>query len=156
MERITMSIDEALAKEFDALIQKRGYGSRSEAMRDLLRREVESDRVKWEVRSHCVASLSYVYNHHLRDLAERLTATQHEHHDLVVSTMHVHLDHEHCLETVVLNGSTAAVKSFADRIKSERGVRHAAINLITVEPGDKHLGAGAHQHRGHMHLIPRS
>jgi CopG family nickel-responsive transcriptional regulator len=151
-----MTIDEALAKEFDALIAKRGYDSRSEAMRDLLRREVESDRILYEAHSHCVASLSYVYNHHQRDLGERLTAAQHEHHDLVVATMHVHLDHEHCLETTVLKGSTAAVHRFADRIKAERGVRHTAINSITVEPGDKHLGTGPHQHRGHMHLIPRS
>jgi len=156
MERITMSIDETLAKDFDALIAKRGYGSRSEAMRDLLRREVESDRIKYEARSYCVASMSYVYNHHQRDLAERLTAAQHERHDLVVATMHVHLDHEHCLETAVLKGSTAVVRGFADRIKAERGVRHAAINLVTVETGDKHALAGAHQHHGHMHLIPRS
>jgi CopG family nickel-responsive transcriptional regulator len=156
MERITMSIDEALAKQFDTLIAKRGYGSRSEAMRDLLRREVESDRIKYDARAHCVASLSYVYNHHQRALAERLTAAQHEHHDLVVSTMHVHLDHEHCLETTVLKGSTAAVCGIADRIKAERGVRHAAINLVTVETGDEHVLPGAHRHRGHMHLIPRS
>jgi CopG family nickel-responsive transcriptional regulator len=156
MERITMSIDEALAKEFDALIAKRGYGSRSEAMRDLLRREVESDRVKYEARAFCVASLSYVYNHHLRDLAERLTAAQHRRHDLVVATMHVHLDHEHCLETTVLKGGTAAVRGLADEIKAQRGVRHTAINLITVDPGDTHALPGAHRHHGHMHLIPRS
>jgi len=156
MERITMSIDEGLAKEFDTLIAKRGYGSRSEAMRDLLRREVESDRVKYEARSFCVASLSYVYNHHQRDLAERLTAAQHQRHDLVVATMHIHLDHEHCLETAVLKGSTAAVRRLADRIKAERGVRHAAINLVTVETGDEHALAGAHHHHGRMHLIPRS
>ena len=156
MERITMSIDESLAKEFDALIAKRGYGSRSEAMRDLLRREVEGDRIKYEARAYCVASLSYVYNHHQRDLGARLTAAQHEHHDLVVATMHVHLDHEHCLEATVLKGSTAAVRCFSDQVKAERGVRHTAINLITVEPGDKHIVPGAHQHHGHMHLIPRS
>ncbi len=156
MERITMAIDEALAKEFDALIAKRGYASRSEAMRDLLRREIEANRVRYEAKSYCVASLSYVYNHHVRDLAERLTGAQHEHHDLVVATMHVHLDHEHCLETVALKGPTAAVRSFAQRIEAERGVRHTQINLITVEPGDKHVMPGAHQHHGHMHLIPRS
>jgi CopG family transcriptional regulator, nickel-responsive regulator len=156
MERITMAIDEALAKEFDALIEKRGYGSRSEAMRDLLRREVEANRVRYEAKSYCVASLSYVYNHHVRDLAERLTGAQHEHHDLVVATTHVHLDHEHCLETAILKGSTAAVRALADRIKAERGVRHTAINLITVEPGDEHGLPGAHRHHGHMHLIPRS
>ena len=156
MERITMAIDEALAKEFDALIARRGYKSRSEAMRDLLRREVEANRVRYEAKSYCVASLSYVYNHHVRDLAERLTGAQHEHHDLVVATMHVHLDHEHCLEAAVLKGPTSAVRSLAQRIEAERGVRHAQINLVTVQPGDQHVVPGAHQHHGHMHLIPRS
>jgi CopG family nickel-responsive transcriptional regulator len=156
MERITMSVDEALAQEFDALIAKRGYTSRSEAMRDLLRREIEANRVAWEPRTQCVASLSYVYNHHVRDLAERLTGAQHAHHDLVVATMHVHLDHEHCLETVVLKGSTAAVRGFADAMRAERGVTHGQINLITVETGDRHALPGTHHHQGHMHLIPRS
>ena len=151
-----LSFREALSKEFDALITKRGYGSRSEAIRDLMRREVEGDRIKYEERAYCVASLSYVYNHHQHDLGERLTADQHEHHDLVVTTVHVHLDHEQGLETPVLNGSTAAVRRFADQVKAERGVRHTAINLITVEPGDKHIVPSAHHHHGHMHMIPRS
>jgi len=156
MERITMTIDEALARDFDNLIAKRGYGSRSEAMRDLLRREIEGDRVEHDARGHCIASFSYVYDHHVRDLAERLTAAQHEHHDLVVATMHVHLDHEHCLEVEVLKGATKAVRSFADRIGAERGVRHTAINLVTVEPSDGHAAAGTHHHHGHQHLVPRS
>jgi CopG family nickel-responsive transcriptional regulator len=157
MERITMSIEEKLAREFDALIAKRGYTSRSEAMRDLLRREVEANRVAYEARSHCVANLSYVYNHHERELSERLTEAQHAHHDLVVSAMHVHLDHEHCLESVILNGPTAAVRAFANAIQAERGVRHGHVNVVTVETGDAHAGAAAgHRHRGHMHLIPRS
>jgi CopG family nickel-responsive transcriptional regulator len=155
MERITMSIDEELAGAFDELIRARGYTSRSEAMRDLLRREVESQRVRYQPRALCVASLSYVYNHHVRDLAERLTLAQHEHHDLVVTTTHLHLDHEHCLESAFLKGSTAAVRAFADRILAERGVTHGQLNLITVESGDEHALAGAHRHHGHMHLTPR-
>jgi len=156
MERITMSIDEDLATAFDELIEARGYTSRSEAMRDLLRREVEAHRVKHEPKLPCVACLSYVYNHHVRDLAERLTAAQHAHHDLVVATTHVHLDHEHCLENVFLKGPTAAVRAFADGIRAERGVAHGQINLITVESGDAHLPSGAHHHHGHKHLTPRS
>ena len=156
MERITMSIDESLAKEFDALIAKRGYGSRSEAMRDLLRGELEANRIKYEPRKHCVASLSYVYGHHVRNLAQRLTGAQHARHDLIVSTMHVHLDHEHCLESVILKGSSAAVRAFADGIRAERGVTHSQLNLITVEAGDKHLLPGTHQHSGHSHLTPRA
>src|SRR4051794_29437758 len=104
MERITMSLDEKLSLEFDELIHERGYSSRSEAMRDLLRREIESRRQLKDVKSFCIASLSYVYNHHERHLADRLIETQHRHHDLVISTMHVHLDHDNCLETLVLKG----------------------------------------------------
>ena len=156
MERITMSIDEGLAREFDALAKRRGYASRSEAMRDLLRREVEANRVAYEARSFCVANLSYIYNHHERELAERLTEAQHAHHDLVVAAMHVHLDHDNCLESVILKGSTSAVRTLADRTRAERGVRHGQLNLVTVEPGDTHAGIGAHRHHGHMHLIPRS
>ena len=156
MERITISVDEKLAKEYDALIRKRGYASRSEAMRDLLRQYVEANRVAYEARSFCVANLSYVYNHHKRDLAERLMSAQHRHHDLVVSTMHVHLDHEHCLESVILKGPTASVRAFASATQAESGVRHGQANLVTVETGDAHAGQGAHHHHGHLHLMPRS
>ena len=159
MERITMSIDEGLAKAFDELINDRGYTSRSEAMRDLLRREVEGHRQGRDPRTYCVASLCYVYDHHERNLAERLTATQHAHHDLVTATMHVHLDHDNCMENVMLKGPTAGVRAFADHILAERGVRHGQLNIITVEAGDTHDHAGAgkyHHHHGHLHLIPRS
>ncbi len=156
MERITMSVDEDLAAGFDELIASRGYGNRSEAMRDLLRREIAAHRVKCHPRTQCVASLSYVYNHHVRDLAERLTAAQHAHHDLVVATTHVHLDHEHCLENVFLKGSAANVRAFADAILAERGVTHGQTNVITVAGSDTHTVSSTHHHRGHMHLTPQS
>jgi CopG family nickel-responsive transcriptional regulator len=133
MERFTISLDESLALEFDTLIRARGYANRSEAVRDMLRRELESDRLAREEAPYCVASLSYVYNHHERRLAERLTDLQHHAHDLVVSSMHVHLDHDHCLETLFLRGATTEVRSIAEKISAERGVRHAALNLVPVE-----------------------
>ena len=156
MERITISVDEKLAKEFDALVRKRGYTSRSEAMRDLLRRDVEANRIAHDQKSYCVANLSYVYDHHARDLAERLMGAQHDRHDMVVSTMHVHLDHRHCLETVILKGPTGTVRSFADGVQAERGVRHAHMNVVTVVPGDTHVALRGHRHDGHLHLMPRS
>jgi CopG family nickel-responsive transcriptional regulator len=157
MERITMSIDEPLAKAFDRLVSERGYTSRSEAMRDLLRREVEADSATREARSRCVASFSYVYNHHERRLADRLLELQHAHHDLIVSTMHIHLDHQNCLETVALKGPTAAVRALAQKAQAERGVRHAQINVVTVQTGDAHHPPGRyHHHHGHLHLIPRT
>lgn len=156
MERITMSMDEALATDFDRMVQERGYASRSEAMRDLVRREVEVHRQSRETRTQCVASLSYVYNHHERNLAERLSEAQHQHHDLVVATMHVHLDHEHCLESVMLKGPALAVRTFGQRTQAERGVRHAHLNLVSVRASNTHLQTGHHHHPGHPHLIPRS
>jgi CopG family nickel-responsive transcriptional regulator len=158
MERITMSIDAGLAKAFDELIAARGYTSRSEAMRDMLRREVEGQRQDRDPKTYCVASLSYVYDHHARNLAERLTEAQHAHHDLVTATMHVHLDHDNCMENVMLRGPTVGVRAFADRILAQRGVRHGQLNIITVEAGDAHSPAVGkyHHHHGHLHLIPRS
>lgn len=151
-----MSIDDNLAREFDLFIQERGHANRSEAMRDLLRREIEEHRQRRESKSQCVATLSYVYDHHARNLAKRLTEAQHAQHDLVTATMHVHLDHIHCLETVVLKGATATVRAFADALLAERGVRHGQINVITVEAGDDHDAVAGHRHHGHLHLIPRS
>jgi CopG family nickel-responsive transcriptional regulator len=159
MERITISLDEALAEAFDALIARRGYSNRSEAIRDLLREHLEADRQRAGEggAAHCVANLSYVYDHHERDLAERLTQLQHDHHDLTVATMHAHLDHDNCLESVILRGPIASVRAFADALTAERGVRHGQVNIVTVE-----LANHAHSHgyrprssANHVHLKPK-
>ncbi len=147
MERFTISLDAALAREFELMIKARGYANRSEAVRDLIRSELERDRIERDEAPHCVAGLSYVYNHHERQLAERLTAHQHAAHDLVVSTMHVHLDHDHCLETLILCGPTPEVRHFANALCAERGVRHGQLNLIPVE---------AETVPAHRHHRPRS
>lgn len=136
MERFTISLDSDLALAFDGLIRAHGYGNRSEAVRDLLRRELERTRLEKSEAPYCVASLSYVYNHHERQLSERLTDHQHQAHDLVISTMHVHLDHDHCVETLILRGETNAVRHLADSICAERGVRHGQLNLIPAMQGD--------------------
>ncbi|MCK6382999.1 MAG: nickel-responsive transcriptional regulator NikR [Rhodocyclaceae bacterium] len=151
MERFTISLDEKLAKEFDRLIRERGYDNRSEAVRDILREKLEANRLAREEAPDCIAALSYIYNHHERDLAERLTAQSHAHHDLVVSTMHAHLDHDHCMETTILRGPTKDVHAFANAVMAERGVRHGALNLVPADlnVGRKHRHG---QHRGHSHL----
>jgi CopG family nickel-responsive transcriptional regulator len=168
MERFTISLEEPLAEEFDRLIKARGYTNRSEAVRDMLRDRIEESRQAAD-EGHCVACLSYVYNHHERELAERLTHLQHEHHDLCVATTHAHLDHEACLETVLLRGPTAAVRRFADALVAERGVHHGRLNLVSVEVksgaavkyqhADPHAHAhshGVHDHaHPHVHVKPR-
>ena len=113
MERFTISLDESLARGFDELIAARGYSNRSEAVRDLIRGAIESDIQNDPPSGHCVATLSYVFNHHERELAERLTGMQHDHHDLTVAAMHSHLDHENCLEAVILKGPATQVRQFA-------------------------------------------
>ncbi len=144
MERFTISLDDRLAADFDGWIAGRGYASRSEAVRDLLRGELERSQARrQDAPAHCVACLSYVYDHHERQLAQRLTALQHAQHDLVVSALHVHLDHEHCLETVVLRGDSAAVRRLADALCAERGVHHGHLNLISVELHGAHRHAAA-------------
>lgn len=151
MERFTISLDANLATAFDELIKERGYATRSEAVRDILRTQLQRSAEKRDTKGTCVANLSYVYNHHERELAERLTALQHAQHDLTVSTMHAHLDHDECIETVLLRGPIKRVREFAEEIIAERGVRHGVLNLTNVELGLQHSHGGS----THRHLKPQ-
>lgn len=158
MERFTISLAEGLAREFDALIAERGYANRSEAVRDLLRAHLDRLRESHDVDGHCVGNLSYVYNHHERELAERLMAIQHAHHDLVVSTMHAHLDHDHCIESAILKGPVREVRRFGDAICAERGVRHGQLNIVMVDISASHSHPHSHgggAAGGHVHLRPQ-
>jgi CopG family nickel-responsive transcriptional regulator len=150
MERFTISLGKDLAEAFDRWIAERGYTTRSEAVRDLLRSHLQT-RAGSDSKGHCIAALSYVYNHHERELAERLTRLQHEHHELTISTTHAHLDHENCIESLILKGRVDAVRRFADLLIAERGVRHGQLNLVSVERGAMH----AHDGKAHRHLKPR-
>lgn len=151
MNRFTISLDENLATAFDELIKERGYATRSEAVRDILRTHLQASRERRDTKGSCVANLSYVYNHHERELSERLANIQHDHHDMTISTMHAHLDHEQCIETVMLKGPVSKVRDFAQEIMAERGVRHGQLNLVSVDLGKVHSHGGA----PHRHLKPR-
>lgn len=147
MERFTISLSDELAAEFDQFIEAKGYSNRSEAVRDLLRKEIESKRLAENQALYSVATLSYVYNHHERNLAERLTNLQHEAHDLVVSSMHVHLDHDDCIETLFLRGLTQHIRDFSSKVAAETGVRHSMVNLVPIK-----LALVQHSHsHGHFH-----
>jgi CopG family nickel-responsive transcriptional regulator len=161
MERFTISLSETLAQQFDDLIHRKGYENRSEAVRDLVRTELENFRLEKQEAPYCVAALSYVYNHHARDLAERLTTLQHEHHHIVMSTMHVHLDHENCMETLILRGATQQVSAFANQLIAEPEVRHGRLNLVPVDMNQYHEVKHSHSHdhdhaHGHVHSRPRT
>lgn len=152
MERFTISLDDELAHEFDRLIESRGYSNRSEAVRDVLRAHLDRLREDVDAEAHCVANLSYVYNHHERELAERLMGVQHAHHDLVVSTMHAHLDHDYCIETTILRGQAKRVRRFADLVAAERGVRHGSLNIVMVSVTPAHSHGDGHEH---VHVRPQ-
>lgn len=153
MQRVTVTLDDDLMLELDAIIERRGYQNRSEAIRDLARAGIKQASVETGGMDHCVAALVYVYDHHVRELARRLTQTYHDHHDLAVATLHVHLDHESCLEVTILKGTPADVQHCADHVVTERAVRHGQLVLIPVATAiESHShGHGPHRHE-HLHV----
>jgi len=147
MRRLTISVDDELADTFDRLVAEKGYENRSEAFRDLLRGELDKQRFEIGAAKFCVGVLSYVYNHHERELPRRLTTMQHRHHDVTVATLHAHLNHDDCIESVILRGPTAAVVAFAQAVIAEKGVRHGEFRPIPVD-------ARIAGHHVHEHLRP--
>ena len=132
MERVTISMSDEFAAELAAFMDDYHYDNRSEALRDLARLGLEKARIDHSTKGQCVATLSYVFNHHTRELAKRLTDAHHDHHDLQVATMHVHLDHDNCLEVVIMKGKGSDMKSFAEKVLSLRGVKHGKFVLTTT------------------------
>ncbi|MFN3296352.1 nickel-responsive transcriptional regulator NikR [Caldimonas sp.] len=132
MQRLTISIDDNLAADFEVLIEQRGYENRSEAFRDMVRRELGEQTLQLSPQAACAATLTYVYDHHERTLAARLTDKQHNHHELTVSSMHAHLAHDLCMETVILKGPADEVRHFAESMLAQRGVRHGHLHLVPL------------------------
>ena len=130
--RFGISIDERLLTRFDDLIADKGYVNRSEAIRDLIRSALVEEQ--WSRGDEeTVGTVTLVYDHHTRDLADKLTEQQHSHHDAIVSALHVHLDAHHCLEVVVVKGKGNDVKRLADELIGTKGVKHG--KLVTTTTG---------------------
>lgn len=146
MQRVTISIDDDLLSELDGFARERGYASRSEALRDVVR-DFLAARAAAETDERCVATVSYVYDHGRRDLARRLTQLHHDHHQLSLVTLHVHLDHHDCLEVGVLRGRATEVRALADAVTSQTGVRHGRLDIIP----ESRLPHIQHVHDGHSH-----
>lgn len=124
--RFGVSMDAELLAAFDQLITRKGYANRSEALRDLVRDAIVENQ--WsDGREPTVAALCMVYDHHQSDLAAKLTSLQHDFTEHIVSTLHVHLDHRHCLEVIVLRGQPGVLKTFSDRMLATRGVKHGQL-----------------------------
>src|SRR5262245_18484920 len=159
MQRVTITLDDDLMADLDRIIETRSYQNRSEAIRDLARAGLEQAAVEVAGSRNCVAALVYVYDHHARDLPKRLTREFHDHHDLSQATLHVHLDHESCLEVTVLKGRGSEVQAFANHVIAERGVRHGHVVYVPAPDGDGHRHNHNHNHEhdpAHDHGIKRS
>jgi CopG family nickel-responsive transcriptional regulator len=130
LSRIGVAIDAGLLDKYDRLIAQRGYTNRSEAFRDLIRDELVEKA--WESPdSQVVGTVTLVYDHHVRLLNEKLTGIQHDFHRSILSTLHVHLDHDNCLEVLVLRGRASEVRKVADALISTKGVKHGRLTMTT-------------------------
>ena len=134
LSRIGVAIESDLLDKFDQLIAQRGYTNRSEAFRDLIRDELVEKA--WDrPESPVVGTVTLVYDHHVRLLNEKLTDLQHEFHHNILSTLHVHLDHDNCLEVLVIRGKSAEVRKVADALISTKGVKHGRLTITTSGAG---------------------
>ena len=130
LSRIGVAIDTELLDKFDELIGQRGYTNRSEAFRDLIRDELVEKT--WESpESQVVGTVTLMYDHHVRMLNEKLTSIQHDYHHAILSTLHVHLDHDNCLEVLVVKGRAGVVRKVADVLISTKGVKHGRLTITT-------------------------
>jgi CopG family nickel-responsive transcriptional regulator len=133
LQRFGVSMDPSLLDQFDRLIEAKGYTNRSEAIRDLIRDYLVREEWRNEEGSS-VGTITLVYNHHLREMADKLTDIQHQFHQNIVSVLHVHLDAHNCLEVLVVKGDKSAIYMIADRLSGAKGVKHC--KLVTTTTGE--------------------
>lgn len=135
--RFGISIDSDLLDSFDRLLTGKGYQNRSEAIRDLIRAAIVEEKTEGGDEA-MVGTVTLVYNHHVRDLSDKLTEHQHQHHHQVVSALHVHLDAHNCLEVLVLRGKAADITRIADELIGVKGVKHGRLFMTTADAEHHH------------------
>jgi CopG family nickel-responsive transcriptional regulator len=129
MERITrfgVSIDPNLLQKFDKIIKKRGYTNRSEAIRDMIRENIITQKIE-NSNADAIGTLTMIYDHHSGNITNKLLDVQHQHHREILTTTHIHVDHDNCLEVLVLKGKSGNIKKLADHIKSLKGITHGEL-----------------------------
>lgn len=146
MQRITITLDDDLLEEIDAAAAERGYQNRSEIVRDLARHGLAQMRQEGAGTDNCVGALVYVYDHAARNLSHRLVESAHEHHDIAIATMHVHLDDSSCLEVTTMKGTRRDIQHFADHVIAERGVRYGRVVMIPTKGAANHGRHTPHHH----------
>ena len=133
MQRITISVSDEFAAELEAFANRRHYPSRSEAVRDLARIGLKEAAATDHNQGTGYATVTYVYDHHKREIPRRLTNNYHSHRDLAVTTLHIHVDDDTCLEVAVLKGDGGTIREFANALIAERGVRYGQLNFVPSE-----------------------
>ena len=124
--RFGVSIEPGLLSKFDKMIKKEGYPNRSEAIRDLIRKNLITEESK-DPDTKAIGTLTMIYDHHTGTLTNRLLDLQHDHHSEILSTTHIHIDHHNCLEVLVLKGKTGRIQTLADNIKALKGIKHGEL-----------------------------
>ena len=145
LSRIGIALDSDLLKRFDRFIGRQGYTNRSEAFRDLIRDKLVTEKTA-HPNATVVGTVTLIYDHHAHGITEKLTEVQHENHDLVVSTSHAHLDHESCLEVLIVHGRSARVARFADRLIGLKGVQHGRLVMTVPAHAIEESQKGSHKH----------
>ncbi|MFH1347943.1 MAG: nickel-responsive transcriptional regulator NikR [Candidatus Margulisiibacteriota bacterium] len=125
VERFGISVPKDLIEEFDQIISRKGYTSRSEAIRDLMRDNIVEHSIAED--KEVIGTVTIVYNHHSRDLSDKLIDIQHNFHDQVIATTHVHLDHHNCAEVIIIKGKSSTVRQLADKLIATKGVKHGKL-----------------------------
>jgi CopG family nickel-responsive transcriptional regulator len=159
LSRIGIALDSELLKRFDRLIERQGYTNRSEAFRDLIRDRLVSERTATP-EAVVVGTITLIFEHHAHGITEKLTELQHAHHELVVSTSHAHLDHDSCLEVLIVHGQSAQVAQFADQLIGLKGVQHGRLVMTVPAHTTEHTHNGEHSpdgqgEHGHAHSHTR-
>jgi CopG family nickel-responsive transcriptional regulator len=129
--RFGISMEDELLHQFDHLIANKGYNNRSEAIRDIVRDQLVEDAVE-ATSAFTIGALVYIYDHHKRELEKALSNLQHEYFENIISTSHVHVDHDHCMEVVLLKGKAVTLKAIAAKLLSMKGVQHGKLTLTAA------------------------
>lgn len=130
LKRFTVSMEDSLLEDFDSFIQDRHYQNRSEALRDLIRNRIIEK--EWTADKDVMGVISLVYDHHQPNLQEKVTELQHDFHHQIVSTTHVHMDHDNCLEVIIVRGKAGEVQGLADNLRALRGVRNSNLSMSST------------------------
>ncbi len=129
--RFGVSLDKGLLNVFDKMVKQKGYVNRSEAIRDLIREKIVTEQWEKGGSAQSIGTINIVYEHHTKGLNEKLTSIQHDFHGLIVSDTHVHLDHDNCLDVIIVRGAVGTIRKIADKLISVKGVKYGKLNVAT-------------------------